>query len=101
MAKGYLVVCYREIRDPEKLKTYAELAPRAMLPRGAKILVRDGRVEAFEDGLAERTVVVEFPSFEEAIEAYKSPEYQAAVAALGDGAVRDFRVVEGVDTDPD
>jgi uncharacterized protein (DUF1330 family) len=97
MAKGYLVVCYREIRDPEKLRKYAELAPKAMLPQGADILARDGRVEAFEDGLAERTVLVEFPSFEAALAAYKSPEYQAAVAALGDGAVRDFRIVEGVD----
>lgn len=97
MAKGYLVVCYRKILDKQKLKTYAELAPRAMLPRGARILARDGRVEAFEDGLAERTILVEFPSFEEAIEAYKSPEYQEAVAALGDGAIRDFRVVEGTD----
>ncbi len=97
MAKGYLVVCYREIRDREKLKTYAELAPKAMLPRGANILVRDGRVTAFEDGLAERTVLVEFPNYDAAIEAYNSPEYQAAVAALGDGAVRDFRIVEGVD----
>ena len=97
MAKGYLVVCYREILDPEKLKTYAELAPQAMVPRGANILARDGRVEAFEDGLAERTILVEFPSFEAALEAYHSPEYQAAVAALGDGAVRDFRIVEGLD----
>ncbi|MGB0553515.1 MAG: DUF1330 domain-containing protein [Alphaproteobacteria bacterium] len=97
MAKGYLVVCYREISDPGKLKTYAELAPKAMVPRGANILARDGRVEAFEDGLAERTILVEFPSFEAALEAYHSPEYQAAVAALGDGAVRDFRIVEGLD----
>jgi len=97
MAKGYLVICYREIRDQEKLKTYAKLAPGAMLPRGAQILVRDGRVAAFEGGLAERTVLVEFPSFEEAVEAYNSPEYQNAVAALGDSAVRDFRIVEGVD----
>ena len=28
MAKGYLVVCYREVSDPAKLKTYAELAPK-------------------------------------------------------------------------
>ena len=97
MAKGYLVICYREIRDQEKLKTYAKLAPGAMLPRGGQILVRDGRVVAFEGGLAERTVLVEFPSFEEAVDAYNSPEYQSAVAALGDGAVRDFRIVEGVD----
>jgi len=96
MAKGYLVVCYREIRDKEKLKKYIELAPDAMVPRGANILVRGGRVAAFEDGLAERTVLVEFPSFEEALEAYNSSEYKAAVAALGDGAVRDFRIVEGV-----
>ena len=97
MAKGYLVVCYREVRDPEKLMKYAELAPKAMLPQGANILVRGGRVEAFEDGLKQRTVVVEFPSYEAAHAAYNSPEYQAAVAALGDGAVRDFRIVEGVD----
>ncbi len=97
MAKGYLVVCYREVSDPAKLKTYAELAPKAMLPRGANILVRDGRVTAFEDGLAERTVVVEFASYEAALEAYQSPEYQAAVEALGDGAVRDLRIVEGVE----
>ena len=97
MAKGYLVVCYREIRNPEKLKKYAELAPRAMLPQGANILVRDGRDEAFEDGLKERTVLVEFPSYEAALAAYKSSEYQAAVAALGAGDVRDFRIVEGVE----
>jgi uncharacterized protein (DUF1330 family) len=96
MAKGYIVVCYREIRDKEKLNKYIELAPDAMVPRGANILVRGGRVAAFEDGLAERTVLVEFPSFEEALEAYNSSEYKAAVAALGDGAVRDFRIVEGV-----
>lgn len=97
MAKGYIVASYREIRDPEKLAKYAEMAPRAMLPRGAKILVRGGRVTAFEDGLAERTVVAEFPSYEAALEAYNSPEYQEAVATLGDGVVRDFRIVEGVD----
>jgi len=97
MAKGYLVVCYREIRNPEKLRRYAEMAPKAMLPQGASILVRDGRVEAYEDGLKERTVLVEFPSFEAALAAYNSSEYQEAVSALGDGAVRDLRIVEGVD----
>ena len=96
MPKGYLVACYREVSAPEKLKTYAALAPKAMLPRGANILVRDGRVTAYEAGQAERTVVVEFESYEAALEAYNSPEYQAAVAALGDGAIRDLRIVEGV-----
>ena len=97
MPKGYIVVCYKEIRDPEKVKKYSELAPLAMRPRGAKILARDGWVSAFEDGIEERTVVAEFPSYEAALEAYNSPEYQAAKEALGDGAIRDFRIVEGVD----
>ena len=62
MAKGYLVVCYREISDPEKLKTYAELAPQAMVPRGANILARDGRVD-LEGGMKrpERTQLSGLP----------------------------------------
>ena len=39
----------------------------------------------------------EFPSVEKAIAAYQSPAYQNALKALGDGAVRDIRIVEGVD----
>ncbi len=46
MAKGYLVVCYREVSDPAKLETYAELAPKAMLPRSATL--RSNRQERAE-----------------------------------------------------
>jgi uncharacterized protein (DUF1330 family) len=45
--------------------------------------------------LKERTVVVEYPSVEKAVAAYNSPAYQEALKVLGDGAVRDVRVVEG------
>jgi len=41
-------------------------------------------------------VLIEFDSVEQAIAAHDSPGYQAALAALGDGAVRDIRIVEGV-----
>jgi uncharacterized protein (DUF1330 family) len=47
--------------------------------------------------LKERTVVVEYPSLEKATAAYDSPAYAEALKALGDGAVRDFRIVEGVE----
>jgi uncharacterized protein (DUF1330 family) len=40
--------------------------------------------------------VIEFPSVEAAIATYEGAEYQAALAALGDGAERDIRIVEGV-----
>ena len=39
----------------------------------------------------------EFPSVEKAIAAYQSPAYQNALKALGNGAVRDIRIVEGLD----
>ena len=50
-----------------------------------------------EQGVKERTVVVEYPSLEKATAAYDSPAYAEALKALGDGAVRDLRIVEGVE----
>ena len=97
MAKGYWVSCYREIKDPDALAEYAKSAGPAILANGGTFLARGGRVQAFDDGIGGRTVVVEFPSFEQALAARESAAYQAAAAKL-DGAVeRDFRVVEGVD----
>ena len=52
---------------------------------------------AHEQGLRQRTVVVEYPSLEQAIAAYDSAAYAEALKALGDGAVRDFRIVEGLE----
>ncbi|CAL9296645.1 hypothetical protein SUDANB66_02660 [Streptomyces sp. SudanB66_2053] len=53
--------------------------------------------EAYDTGIAERTVLVEFDSFEQAVAARESAAYQEAPAALADGAERDFRIVEGLD----
>ena len=74
---------------------YAELALPAVKPFGARILARGNAAVAREHGLKERTVVTEFPSLEKAIAAYDSAAYVEALKALGDGAVRDFRIVEG------
>ena len=46
---------------------------------------------------AERTILVEFDSFEQAVAARESAAYQEALAALADGVERDFRIIEGVD----
>jgi uncharacterized protein (DUF1330 family) len=42
-------------------------------------------------------VIIEFPSVENAIAARESAAYAEALKALGDGAVRDFRIVEGLE----
>ena len=42
-------------------------------------------------------MVIEYPSLEKATAAYDRAGYTEALNALGDGAVRDFRIVEGVE----
>lgn len=96
MKKAYWVVQYEAISDESALKEYGKLAEVAIVAGGGKLIVRaagDG-VLPFEAGIAERTVVVEFDSLERAIATRNGEAYQAAMAALGNAAVRDFRVVE-------
>jgi len=97
MPKGYWVTVYRSISDPQKLAAYAQLAPPAVMPFGGRYLVRGTAHAAFEAGQKERIVISEFPSVDKAIAAYQSPAYQNALKALGDGAVRDIRIIEGLD----
>jgi uncharacterized protein (DUF1330 family) len=50
----------------------------------------------YDNGLNQRTVLLEFDSVEQAIAAHDSAEYQAALQVLGNAADRDLRIVEGV-----
>jgi uncharacterized protein (DUF1330 family) len=50
-------------------------------------------VQAYEAGLNQRLVIIEFESVKKAIQAYKSAEYQAALAILKDSAERDVRII--------
>ena len=97
MPKGYWVTVYRSISDPKKVEAYAKLAPVATAPFGCRYIARGAAAAAFESGQKERIVISEFPSLEKAIAAYNSPGYQDALKALGDGAVRDIRIVEGLE----
>ena len=97
MPKAYWVVSYHSISDPQKLAAYAKLAPAATAPFGARYIARGNAAEAYEHGLKERIVITEFPSLEKATAAYNSAAYAEALRALGDGAVRDVRIVEGLE----
>jgi uncharacterized protein (DUF1330 family) len=96
MAKAYWVVCYREIKDSDKLAAYAKLALPAIQAGGGRALARGTAVKAYESGQLERTVLIEFDSLEQATATHDSPAYQEAIKALDGGAVRDMRVVVGV-----
>jgi uncharacterized protein (DUF1330 family) len=97
MAKGYWVVCYKSIKNPEKLAAYAKLAAPAIQAAGGKFLVRAPTpAKIYEAGMNQRTVVSEFESVAKAIAAHDSPGYQEALRVLGDAVERDLRIVEGV-----
>ncbi len=90
MPKAYWISAYRSISDSDKLAAYSKLAGPAVLAAG-------GRMLAQEDGVSQRSVIVEFDSFEQAVAAYESLAYREALAVLAGGVSRDFRIIEGVD----
>jgi uncharacterized protein (DUF1330 family) len=96
MKKGYWVVAYRTMGDEATMKNYVTLARVALGQFGAHSLVPPGSpVTPHEAGLQQSTVVVEFDSYTTALAAYESADYKKALAALGSGVERDFRIVEG------
>ena len=95
MAKGYWITTYKSISDMSKVEAYAKLAGPAIEAQGGVYLARGIAVATYEAGIKERTVLSVFPSVDAAIAAHDSPGYKAALAALGNGAVREIRIVEG------
>jgi len=96
MAKGYWITFYRSISNPAALAEYGKLAGPAIQAAGGRFLARGVAVQAFEAGIKERSVVIEFDSPAKAIEAYESPAYQAARKHLEGAVERDVRIVEGI-----
>lgn len=96
MAKAYWISAYRSIRDPQALAAYAKLAGPALESAGGRFLARGLPARVYEGGMEQRIVILEFASVAQAVAAHDSPAYQEALRALGNGAERDLRIVEGV-----
>jgi len=96
MAKAYWITFYHSVSNPEALAAYAKLAGPAIEAGGGRFLVRGMPAKTYEAGLNTRTVMIEYESVAKAIATHDSPAYQEALRALGNGAVRDLRIVEGV-----
>jgi uncharacterized protein (DUF1330 family) len=96
MKKGYWVNAYRSISDESALKAYGALAVPAIQSFGGRFLTNGAsQVQAHEAGVQQRTIIVEFDSYDIALAARQSEGYQKALQALGSGAERDSRIVEG------
>jgi uncharacterized protein (DUF1330 family) len=95
MAKTYWIARV-DVSDPETYKKYVETGKPAFERHNAKFLARGGRTEVLEGKARARNVVIEFPSMEEALACYNSPEYTAARAIRRTVSEGEFVLVEGI-----
>jgi uncharacterized protein (DUF1330 family) len=94
---AYWVSVYREVIDEAKVAAYGELAGPALRAAGGTVLARGLPEQTYEAGQGVCVVLIRFDSVEAARAAHDSPAYQAALAALDGGAVRDLRIVPGLE----
>ena len=94
MSKGYWVGRV-EVTNMDEYKNYVALNGAAFSKYGAHFLVRGGSFEVAEGGAKSRNVVIEFPSYEQAVACYHSPEYAKAIAARKGAALVDLIIIEG------
>jgi len=92
--KGYIVCVYESINDNDALKNYAFKAREAVEKYKGKFLIRGGKKIVTEGRDFIRTVVIEFPSFDEAKQFFYSQEYQQAHELLNNTVVRNHQIIE-------
>jgi uncharacterized protein (DUF1330 family) len=95
VSKGYWIARV-DVNDPENYPQYVETAKPAFERFGANFLARGGKTNAIEGPGRARNVVIEFPSFQHAVDCYNSPEYQEAVKIRQKVADGEIVIVEGM-----
>jgi uncharacterized protein (DUF1330 family) len=94
MSKVLWIAHYQSAPDADKLAAYAEIAGPAVRAAGGRVISRGIPLQTYENGIAQRVIVIEFDSIEAARQMHDSEDYQRALAALDGGAERDIRIVE-------
>lgn len=92
---GYWVALVN-ITDKERYSEYASKTAPALEKYQAKILARGGKTESLEGDDFERTVILEFPTYEDAVACYRSPEYQSALKIQEGASVRHIVIADGI-----
>jgi uncharacterized protein (DUF1330 family) len=94
MPKGYWIVRV-DIADAEKYKAYIAANAEPLKKYGARFLVRAGRFENPEGGSRARNAVIEFPTYQAAVECWHSPGYQDALKLRQAVSTADLIIIEG------
>ncbi|MGV6805968.1 MAG: DUF1330 domain-containing protein [Ruegeria sp.] len=96
MTKGYWVA-HVDVDDMEAYKSYIAANGEAFAEYGARFLVRGGDRKVQEGNARARTVVIEFPSYAQALACYESAGYQKAKALRDPVSTGDLVIIEGYD----
>jgi uncharacterized protein (DUF1330 family) len=96
MAKGYWIGRV-DVSSDEGYKPYAAANPGIFKKFGGRFVVRGGKYESKEGSSRSRNVVIEFPSYQAALDCYNSAEYQANIKLRQPHSVADIIVIEGYD----
>ena len=97
--KAYWIALYKKIDSQENIKKYGEEVTEVLKSYGAKALVRGGKFITLEGEDYPRTVIWEFPSYEQAIKCHNSKEYQDGWSLAKDTTERNLQIVESVSTE--
>ncbi len=94
MPKGYWMV-HVTVTDPENYAEYVRLDTPVVERFGGKFLVRGGTASTPETPQKDRHVVIEFPSYQAALDCYNSEDYLAAAKIRMAHSDSDIVIVEG------
>lgn len=83
-------------KDAAAFETYRTRAAASIARYGGRYLVRGGPIEALEGQWTPRTIVVEFPTVDQARLWYRSPEYAQALAVRDEALSRHLILVDGI-----
>jgi uncharacterized protein (DUF1330 family) len=95
MAKGY-IIGHITVTDPQAYPEYVRRDTPILNNLGGQFIVRGGQSQVPEGDTFERHVVIEFPSYQAALNAYNDPEYQEVAEIRKNAAKSVIIVVEGV-----
>src|ERR1043165_6969211 len=94
MVKGYWIGRV-DITDMDRYKQYTERNGDVLARYGARFLVRSGPFENPEGTCRARNVVIEFPSYQAALDCYHSPDYQELVKLRAPAGTNDLVIIQG------
>ena len=97
--KGYWVALYKKINNSKNLKDYSIQVTPIIKNYGGKPLVRGGKYKCLEGENFSRTVIWEFPNYQQAIKCHDSKEYQDGWAIAKDTTERNLQIIEGFSTE--